>query len=190
MAVFTALIDANVLYSIPVTDLLLELASTGLYRARWSEDIHEEWIRNVINDRPDLSEEAIRTRRQQMDKAVPHQPLVTGYQDIIPGLELPDSSDRHVLAAAIVGDADVIVTFNLKHFPEGKLAPYGIEAQHPDEFLNFQRTLNETLFLQCVKEIRSRLSKPKYSTDAYIENLRNCHLPLFADELEKARSLI
>jgi len=61
--------------------------------------------------------------------------LVTGYEELIDGLHLPDPDDRHVLAAAIRGRADVIVTCNLKDFPAGALKSYGIEAQHPDEFL-------------------------------------------------------
>ncbi|MCH9808232.1 MAG: PIN domain-containing protein [Alphaproteobacteria bacterium] len=189
MAVYTALLDANVIYSIPVTDLVLELASTGLFRARWSDAIHDEWVRNVAQDRPDLSKAQINARREAMDRAIP-QALVTGYHDVIGDLNLPDSNDRHVLAAAIVGRADVIVTFNLKDFPIDALAPYGIEAQHPDEFLNFQRTLDEPLFLECVKQIRSRLSKPNYTPEAFIENLRSCQLQVIADELSKAKGLI
>lgn len=189
MAVYTALIDANVLYSIPVTDVMLELAATGLYRARWSEDIHDEWMRNVKKDRTDLTTEQINGRRATMDRAIP-QALVTGYQNIITGLDLPDQDDRHVLAAAIVGRADVVVTFNLNDFPVDKLSPYGIEAQHPDEFLNFQRTLDEPRFLACVKHIRSRLTKPPYSAEEYIDHLRSCHLQVVADELNNAKALI
>ncbi len=189
MAVFSALFDSNVLYSIPVTDIVLELASTGLYRARWSDDIHKEWTQSVQADRPDLSLEVILRRQEQMDRALP-QALVTGYEGIVEGLELPDPDDRHVLAAAIVGRCDVIVTFNLSHFPEEALAPYGIEAQHPDTFLNHQRSLNEPLFLACIKTIRARLSKPRYDADAYIDRLRKCQLPLLASELEKVRALI
>ncbi|KUO61626.1 MAG: hypothetical protein APF80_11065 [Alphaproteobacteria bacterium BRH_c36] len=103
---------------------------------------------------------------------------------------LPDANDHHVLAAAIVARADVIVTFNLKHFPGQYLEKFGIEAQHPDEFLNYQRTLDQTLFLKCAKQIRSRLSQPKYSADAYIDNLRGCQLQVVADELDQAKQLI
>jgi hypothetical protein len=189
VAIYTALFDANVLYSIPVTDIVLELASTGLFRARWSNDIHNEWVRNVIKDRPDLPPDSIQHRRKQMDKAIPHA-LITGYKNLIDVLELPESGDRHVFAAAIVGRADVIVTFNGKHFPNDKLSPYGIEAQHPDEFLNHQRTLDETLFLKCIKEIRGRLSQPKYTAEEYIQNLRTCHLQMVPAELEKAKAHI
>ena len=146
-------------------------------------------VRHVIQDRPDLSLQQIERRRDQMDAAVP-QALVTGYEPLIAGLKLPDPGDRHVLAAAITGRADVIVTFNLKDFPEAALAPYEIEVLHPDEFLNHQRTLNEPLFLRCVKTIRGRLSRPKYTPEAYIHHLRNSKLQIVAAELEKAKALI
>lgn len=173
----------------PVTDIVLELAATGLFRVRWTEDIHDEWVRNVAADRPDISSEVVQRRRDRMDEAIP-QALVTGYRPLIDRLNLPDPTDRHVLAAAIVGRVDLIVSYNTKDFPEKELAPYGIEVQHPDEFLNHQRTLNEPLFLTCVKVIRERLSKPKYTPDGYIENLRSCQLQVVAAELEKVKSLI
>ncbi len=189
MALYTALFDACVLYSMPVADIVMELAATGLYRARWSEQIHDEWIRNVAKDRSDIPEEALRRRRAAMDKAIP-QALVAGFEGLIDCLDLPDPDDRHVLAAAIVGRADVIVTFNLKDFPPEKLAPYDVEVQHPDEFLNHQRTLDEPRFLKCIKEIRGRLSKPKYEAPAYIDHLRKCRLEIIAGELAKVQGLI
>ncbi len=61
--------------------------------------------------------------------------LVENYRELIPALDLPDLDDRHVLAATIVANADVIVTFNLRDFPRENLETYGIEALHPDEFI-------------------------------------------------------
>ena len=58
------------------------------------------------------------------------------YESLIPSLDLPDPDDRHVLAAAIVGRCDVIVPQNLKDFPANVLDRYGIDKQHPDEFLS------------------------------------------------------
>ena len=124
-----------------------------------------------------------------MDAAVPDC-LVDNYKNLIPSLNLPDNDDRHVLAAAIVGRAHVIVTFNLRDFPADALKPYGIEAQHPDEFLNFQRTLAETRFIECAQEIRRRLVSPTKTVDEYIETLRSCQLSVIAAELEKVKSLL
>ncbi len=127
---FTALYDANVLYSAPLRDFLMRLSTTGLYRAKWTEEINDEWMRNLLANRPDLKPGAIERVRQLMNANV-RDALVDGYQALIPAIEgLPDPNDRHVLAAAIVGRAHVIVTYNLKDFPREALNPYGIESQH------------------------------------------------------------
>ncbi len=170
MAIYTALIDANVIYAMPVLDIVLEVASTKLFRARWSDDILDEWVRNLSQNRPDIPPDKINALRNVMNQQFPGA-SVTGHTTLINQLDLPDPNDRHVLAAAIVGRADVIVTFNLKDFPSDKLVPFGIEAQHPDEFLNFQRTLNETLFLTCIKEIRTVAKSAEAKRDGVLSAL-------------------
>lgn len=100
MANFAAVYDACVLYPAPLRDLLLRLALTDLFRARWTDRIHEEWIRSVLENRPDLKPEQLERTRQLMNQAVPDC-LVTGYEGLIDQLELPDPDDRHILAAAI-----------------------------------------------------------------------------------------
>ena len=112
----------------------MHLALTGLFRARWSADIHEEWISALLRNRPDLTRAKLERTRMLMDEHATDA-LVTDYQHLIPGLQLPDPNDRHVLAAAIRARADVIVTINLRDFPAETLAAFGIEAQHPDEFV-------------------------------------------------------
>lgn len=186
---FTALLDACVLYPAPVRDLLIETANTGVYRARWSDEIHNEWARHLQANNPKVTAETLARVRELMNVAVPDA-LVTGYEPLVPTLILPDPDDRHVLAAAIVGRADVIVTTNLKDFPADVLAPYGMEAQHPDEFLMHQRDLNHDRFLECVKRIGARLVNPELSPDNYIESLRRCQLVLIADALQCVRRLI
>jgi PIN domain len=130
----TAVYDANVLYPAPLRDLFIRLAYAGLVRGRWTEAIHDEWVRNVLADNPALSPVRLARTRMLMNEAV-RDCLVTGYQDLIDSLSLPDPDDRHVLAAAIRANAEVIVTFNLKDFPAGVLAGYNVEAMHPDDFL-------------------------------------------------------
>lgn len=189
MASFSALFDANVLASIRLTDLSIRLARTGLFKIHWSDTIHDEWSRAVAQIHPNLTPQQITRRRGQMDRAVP-QALVSGFEPLIPGLTLPDPDDRHVLAAAITAKADVIVTFDLKHFPNDVLDAFGIEAQHPDVFLSYQRTLDETRFLRIVKEARAALNQPPIDPDAYIDSLRRQGLQTIADELGKAKPLI
>ncbi len=177
------------LYPAPVRDLLIETAGTSLYCARWTDDVHEEWIRNVLANNRAATPQALARTRELMNLAVPDA-LVTGYQSLIPTLTLPDPNDRHVLAAAIVSRADVIVTSNLKHFPKDVLSRHGIDAQHPDEFLMHQRDLNHDRFIECAKRIRGRLRNPLLSADEYIDRLRKCQLVLVGDALHAARSLI
>jgi len=104
-------------------DLLVRLAMTGMFRAKWTDAIHDEWTRNLLENRPDLKPEQLNRTRKLMNTHV-QDSLVTGYESLIPGLKLPDQDDRHVLAAAIRSGADVIVTFNLSDFPASALEPY------------------------------------------------------------------
>ena len=177
------------LYPAPVRDLLIETANTRVYRARWSDDIHDEWIRNLLANNKKATPDALARTRELMNAAVPDA-LITGYTPLIDTLPLPDPDDRHVLAAAIVGRADVIVTTNLKDFPADALSPFGIEAQHPDEFLMHQRDLSHERFLECAKRIRGRLIDPPLTADEYIDRLRRCQLVLVADALQAVRRLI
>jgi predicted nucleic acid-binding protein len=125
MSNFAAVLDANVLYSYPLTSVLLELAEARLYRPIWSKDIHEEWIRAVTRSRPDIAPEKLERRRAAMDQALPDA-CVSGYQRLVPAIELPDPDDRHVVAAAIRAKAQVIVTFNEKDFPAAVLEGFDL----------------------------------------------------------------
>jgi predicted nucleic acid-binding protein len=171
LAQFTAFLDASVLYPAPLRDLLLELAVADLYRAKWSEAVHKEWITAVLENRPDLTRAQLERTRDLMN-AHARDALVTDFEQLIDVLELPDPDDRHVLAAAIKGRADLIVTTNLKHFPPDTLDRWGIEPQHPDEFLTHQFHLSQPLFLQAVKTVRLRLKHPSKSVEDYLDTLR------------------
>jgi hypothetical protein len=131
---FVVIYDACVLYPAPLRDLLIRLARTGLFRAQWTELILDECFRNILANRPDLLPEALVRTRELMIKAVPDC-MVTGYEPLIDGVDLPDVDDRHVLAAAIRAAAQAIVTANLDDFPAAKLEAYGVEAIHPDDFV-------------------------------------------------------
>jgi predicted nucleic acid-binding protein len=134
VATLGAFFDANVLYPSGLRNFLMHLALTGIFRAHWSAEVHDEWIRNLLKNRPDLSRDKLERTRQLVDMAIPDA-LVTGYEHLIDSIELPDRDDRHVVAAAIRGGASVIVTRNLADFPTHALRNFRIEAQHPDDFV-------------------------------------------------------
>src|SRR5579871_5596179 len=132
---FAALLDANVLYPAPLRDFLLRLAGADFYQPKWTDQIQEEWIRNLLINRTDLTRENLERTKAAMNTAFPNA-NVTGYEAIIDSLVLPDPDDRHVVAAAIKCQADVLVTLNLKDFPVDVLASYELEVQHPDDFIS------------------------------------------------------
>jgi hypothetical protein len=170
MATLTALYDACVLYPAPLRDLLMHLAQTGLFRARWTNAIHEEWIGNLLERRPELTRARLERTRDLMNQAV-LDCLVTGYEGLVPGLSLPDPDDRHVLAAAIHGRSDVIVTYNLGDFPPATLAGYGVEAQHPDGFVMRLLELDAGAVYAAVKRQRENLRNPPKTAEELLEVL-------------------
>jgi len=167
----TAFLDASVLYPAPLRDLLLELAVSDLYRAKWSNAVHEEWMSALLRTRPDLTRERLERTRDLMN-AHTRDALVTGFEDLIEALTLPDPDDRHVLAAAITGRADLIVTANLKDFPADVMGRWGLEAQHPDEFLTQRFHSAQPVFLEAMKTVRLRLKNPPRSVEEYLHTLR------------------
>ncbi len=112
MSRYTVLLDANILYSAPMRDVLLQLAVTDLFKAKWTADIHREWIEALLRNEPHRNRAALERTRDMMDRAT-RDCLVTGYESLIPSLTLPDPDDRHVLAAAIVGKCDVILKIKM-----------------------------------------------------------------------------
>ncbi|MGH8384351.1 MAG: PIN domain-containing protein [Pseudomonas sp.] len=167
---FTAVYDACVLYPAPLRDFLMWLALSGRFRARWSAQIHDEWKRNLLKNRPDLTQEQLNRTSELMDQAIPDA-CVSGYVELIAGLTLPDIDDRHVLAAAIHCNASVIVTFNQKDFPCSALTPFGIEAQHPDEFVENLFDLDPTAVISAAERQRSQLKTPAMDVGAYLDLL-------------------
>ncbi len=185
---YTVVLDANTLYPAPLRDLLLSLAVEGLYHARWTSRIHEEWTRSLLLKRPDIAPQ-LAALVELMNRSVPDC-LVDNYDWLIPGLALPDPDDRHVLAAAITGHADAIVTFNLKDFPGDALVAHQIEAIHPDDFILNQLELRPFEALAAVKKMRARLTRPPQTAAALIATLERSGLPATAAHLRQAQALI
>ncbi|MEM6752760.1 MAG: PIN domain-containing protein [Cyanobacteria bacterium P01_C01_bin.38] len=168
--IFTAIYDASVLYPAPLGDFLMWLALTGLFKARWTNQIHDEWIRSVLKKRPDLTLKQLHRTRDLMNANV-RDCLVTGYESQNIEFELPDPDDIHVLAAAIHSQANFIITFNLKDFPKKILAYYEVEAIHPDDFILNLLQIDSSQVCQAVQKHRQSLKKPQKTVEEYLDTL-------------------
>ena len=189
MPKFTVVYDACALYPAPLRDFLMQLAISDLFRACWTEHIHDEWMSNLRKNRPDLDEVKLQRTRELMDRHA-LDAVVTGYQDLIESLSLPDPDDRHVLAAAIRAGASAIVTYNLSDFPASELSKYNIEALHPDDFILHQIHLSELKVLKAARTHRSRLRNPPKSVDEYLTTLEEQSLPQTVLFLRKHSDLL
>ena len=169
---FIVFYDANVLYPAELRNFLMHLALMGVFQAKWSADVHEEWIGSLLKNRPDLTRQQLERTRQLMDRAAPDA-LVTGYEHLIPGLVLPDERDRHVLAAAIRSESGVIVTCNLMDFPPQILQQFDMEAEHPDEFILSLFDLSPTLVAEAAENHRTSLKNPAKTVEEYLDSLES-----------------
>ena len=172
---FAVILDACVLYPAPIRDILLNLADLEIYSPKWSEIIQEEWIRNLLKNRPDLSKQKLGRTIQAMNAAFPDAE-VHAFEELIDLLELPDLGDRHVLAAAIKCKADAIITFNTKDFPKENLDQYNIEVYTPDEFVYFLNELNPSIVKQAFENQLASLKSPPVSREKLISILEKCGL--------------
>ena len=181
---FVVVYDACVLHPAPLRDLLIRLAGTGLFRAKWSEEILDECFSSILRDRSDLDAARLARTRQLMIEAVPDC-LVRNYEAITETLALPDPQDRHVLAAAIRSGAQTIVTSNLKDFPSDVLVSYDVLAQHPDEFLLHVFDLSPSTFLNVLKEQASSLQNPAVTLEDLLVTLEKTGLVRLVAEVRR-----
>lgn len=172
---FTATYDACVLHPAGLRDLLVRLGMTGLYRAVWSDLILDEMVRSILRRRDDLTVDQLDRTRELMCAAVPDC-LVTGYEDLIEGLDLPDQDDRHVLAAAIRSGSQVIVTENISDFPSSTLGRYGVEAQTPDVFVLHLIDLSPAIVAGVVEGQAAALKSPPMSRAEVLDHLSSSGL--------------
>lgn len=187
---YTALLDACVLYPLATTDALLSLATAGLFAAKWTARIEAEWIAALEERRPDLKCR-LDARRDQMREAVPDWEIPeSAWLACVGGLRLPDPGDVHVLAAALAGHADCIVTANLKDFPAEAVSPLGIEVIHPDQFIVAQWDLDQLVAVAAFKRMRARWKKPQATAEDFANAMERGGLPATAQRLRDALELI
>lgn len=165
------------------------LALSGRFRARWTKEIHGEWKRNLLKNRTDLTMQQLDRTSELMDRAIPDA-CVSDYEDLVTGLSLPDPDDRHVLAAAIRCGAGVIVTFNLKDFPDEHLAPFGIEAQHPDEFVENLFHLDSAAVIAAAQRHRKQLKTPAMDVETFLSLLQRQGLKKSINALGSYRAIL
>ncbi len=166
---FICVLDTNVIYPIEIRDLLFWFAHYDLYTPKWSEHIFDEWA-NVM-ERKGVDQKESQKRLSRANLAFPDA-LVTNYSGLIEGLELPDPKDRHVLAAAIKTNANVIVTNNIKDFPKDYLSSYGLSAKTADDFLTDIIDLNPEEAVKAFKEMVLNRRNPDLDEFQVLDILR------------------
>ncbi|MFM7092466.1 MAG: putative toxin-antitoxin system toxin component, PIN family [Bacteroidota bacterium] len=172
---FTIVLDACVLYPAPIRDVLLSLAAEGLFVVKWSDIIQNEWLRNLLANRPDLKKEQLFQTIKAMNLAFPDA-NVENFEVFISGVNLRDKDDRHVVACAIRCNADLIVTFNIKDFSTKELAKFGIEIQNPDELISNLIDINPKLVHKAISKMVKRLKNPKKTMYEVLTILEKCGL--------------
>jgi predicted nucleic acid-binding protein len=185
---FVVVLDANVLFPFRKRDVLLSFYHAGLFRARWSGKILDEWTQSLLDQKPHLAE-SIQSQLEAMRDAFP-EALVTGYEHLVEGLTLPDPDDRHVLAAAIRCGAQHIITENLAHFPGEALAEYCVEAIDADEFLSRTFDLYQSEAIEVLKLMRHRYKNPPFTPPEFIMDLTAKGLSKLASRLRPFRTLL
>ena len=187
---YTAVLDACVLYQLAIADSLISIAVTGLFAAKWTQKIEEEWIESLEKNRPDLKGK-LATRRDSMREAVPDWEISeAAWNSIASSLTLPDPNDVHVLAAAIAGHADCIVTRNQRDFPASIMDVHGIDILDPDEFIINQWDLENVPVMAAFKGMRARRKKPTESVEDFALTLEKNGLPATAQKIREAAALI
>ncbi len=177
MSSFVVVLDACVLFPAPLRDTLLRAASAGLYRMQWTNDILEEVRRNLVSNL-NIAEEKAQPLIDTMRKYFP-EALVTQHTPLINAMP-NDPKDRHVLAAAVICRAQVIVTNNLRHFSREALAPFEIKAQSPDEFLTHLFYLDPERMAELIVEQAGDLHNPPHTVREVL-NILTYHTPKFAN---------
>ncbi len=185
MARFTAFLDACVLVPIAPCDTLLRMADCGAFRPLWSERVEDKALRALCEIHPSIDPSRFHSRFRSMNKAF-EDARVSGWEPFVEGLELPDPNDRHVLAGAVRGRADVIVTENVRDFPATALSPLGLEAVRLDDLLLTQFDLNVAATVQIVSDQARAMDSPRVTEDELLRPLARSGAPRFSEAVEAA----
>jgi predicted nucleic acid-binding protein len=177
---FKAVLDTNVIYPVIIRDLLFWFAYYDLYTPKWSRHIFDEWAK--VMERKGVSLEDVQKRVNIANQAFPDA-LVLNYERLMKSLKLPDPKDCHVLAAAIKTNANVIVTNNLKDFPEDYLNSFDLKVKSADDFLTDIIDLNHEDAIKAFKEMVLNKKKPELDEYQVLDQLRKSGLKETANYL-------
>lgn len=182
---FEVLLDTCVLYPPTLCDTLLRIAENGAFEPRWSADVLVELERNLAAI-PSVGPPGAQARVRAMTDAFPNA-TVTAYKELLD--DMPGHpNDAHVMAGAIVSRCQVIVTANLKDFPEAALSQWGVSVSHPDAFLLDQLDLHPRETLLALRNQSREASRPSMSLPQLLESLRRTGVPRFAGAVARLRS--
>lgn len=184
MTASVAVLDACALVPIRLATTILWLADAGLFQPLWSDSILDEVQRNLpkVGVTPERAEHRVKAMRE----AFGSEALVDGFEDLIESMTC-DRKDRHVLAAAVRGGADTIVTFNTRDFPYDSVAPHGIEVVHPDLFLLRLLQVDTATVVEALTEEAARLRNPAKTLNGFLADL-TATVPIFANLASAAAS--
>lgn len=180
MARFTAFLDACVLVPIAPCDTLLRMADSGAFRPLWSQRVVDEAQRALERIHPAIDPSRFQSRFRSMGESF-EDAVVEGWESLEAGMTLPDPDDCHVLAAALRGRADAIVTENIKYFPQHVLEPLGIEAITVDDFLLAQLDLGPDATVRIIEAQAAQMRQPPVTAAELLRRLAGSGAPRFAD---------
>jgi hypothetical protein len=181
--------DACILYPFHLRNILVQAAVDRLVEARWTDQIQNEWIRNLVRATSSVQVERLSITRKLMNDALPAA-TVSGYEDYIATVNLPDPDDRHVVAAGIAAGATMILTWNLRDFPAKELKKFGLRKQTPDTLLTNVYEKVPDLIIGSLANARRNLSKTRVSASDFLDILANQKLAELASKMRKHRSAL
>jgi hypothetical protein len=165
-----AVFDACILYPFHLRNILVQAAVDRLVEARWTDEIHDEWTRNLAVGARAIPMARLRNTRLLVNSALPAA-MVTGYEDHLAAVSLPDPEDRHVVAAGIAAGATLILTWNLRHFPAKELQKFGLRRETPDDFLSCIYDEVPDMVINSLAKARQNLTKTNVSASDFIDIL-------------------
>jgi hypothetical protein len=174
-----AVLDACILYPFHLRNILVQAAVDRLVEARWTDEIHNEWIRSLAARRPAIPLTRLRDVHRLLDDLLPDA-RVTGYEHHVAAVNLPDPDDRHVVAAGIAAGATVILTWNLRDFPARELKKFGLHRETPDAFLSGLFDSVPELMIGSLASARRNLTRTQLSAPDFLDMLPRQRLFQFA----------